>query len=84
MGWAASHRRLVITANGADFLALARRQPSHCGLGLIADQGTRARQIAAIERLVRGLLAHLAEGKPSLGHVFALRRSGQLVVRRIP
>jgi predicted nuclease of predicted toxin-antitoxin system len=84
MDWAASRGRLVITANGADFLALARRRPNHCGLGLVADQSTRVRQIATIERLVHALLAHLADDKPLRGYVFTLRKSGQLAVRRIP
>ncbi len=84
LAWATADRRMVLTANDVDFVLLARTGVPHHGLGLISDQNTRIRQIAAIERLVSALLGHM-DGKGIVaGHVFVLRRTGRLSVRRIP
>lgn len=82
--WATHEGRLVITANNADFLALVHKRPGHCGLGLIDDQNTRIRQIEAIESLVSAILLHMDGGGSVPGHVFVMRRTARLSVRRIP
>lgn len=77
-------QRLLITANGADFVLLARRRQDHTGIGIVNDQNTRARQVASIEQLVAMLLAHHDRGAPVAGHIFTLGRSGHVTVRRLP
>lgn len=74
----------MVTADDADFLALARSRDDHAGIGLIDDQDTRANQIDAILRLARALLGHVARGGVLQRHVFVLRRTGRLAVREIP
>jgi len=84
LAWAAGESRMVVTANGADFIGLARAGAAHPGLGLINDQNTRNRQIAAIEQLSRALLDYLDGGGIVAGHVFVVRRTGRLSARKIP
>ena len=85
LSWAAAERRVVVTANRADFLRLVRGRASHPGLGLITDQDTRSRQIKSVERLISALLSHLAVGGTTINHVFTVREAtGRLAARQFP
>ncbi len=84
LDWAITQSRIVVTANGADFVALARGRPGHPGLGLVTDQDTRVRQIRSVERLIRALLARRDARRPLAGHVFTWTRADRLAVRRLP
>ncbi|HLY55081.1 MAG TPA: DUF5615 family PIN-like protein [Stellaceae bacterium] len=81
LAWAMAERRLVVTANQADFLLLVQAG-GHPGLGLVEDQNTRRRQIAAVERLVRAILDHVERGGTVEDHVFVLHRTGRVALRR--
>ena len=74
----------MLTANDMDFVMLARAGATHHGLGLINDQNTRSRQIAAIESLVGALFDFVDGGGVTADHIFVVRRSGRLAARRMP
>jgi predicted nuclease of predicted toxin-antitoxin system len=81
--WAIGESRLVVTANEADFLRLARESTAHPGLGSIDEQNTRVRQVTAVEQLVRAILHYVDRAGILADHVFVLRRTGRLASREI-
>lgn len=85
LAWSRSNGRLIITANDDDFIrAIFEKCPDHAGLGCIRDQNTRERQVEQITALVEALLHHLAGGSQIAGHIFTIRKSRRLAVRRLP
>lgn len=83
--WALEEDRVVITANIADFAALARSSEIHCGVVFLADgQPTRAEGAALMATALEVLKQECEDGRQFVNRVLYIWLDGGYCLREMP